>query len=224
MKNVTIKMLVHTHIVIGIKNGLSLRSMMVWGNTMNNLSTTDKILEAAMFLFSQKGYEAVTTKEIAKEANVCEMTLFRHFENKRNLFEKSFEKYIFSPSFRTLFENNLEWDLQADLIKISACYQDTLLKNQKLILMQLRNNELNWEVETPLFKFPNELKKLMINYFRKAKEKGICRENPEILAISFLAANFGLFLTYTMHHELTRNIDMQACLTEFINIFVRGIC
>lgn len=99
---------------------------------MCNYNTEDKILNASILLFSQKGYSAVTTKEIAKEAGVSEMTLFRHFESKHNLFEKAFEKFVFSPRFKALFEG-LEGDLEGDLNKICAFYHNILYKNQNII-------------------------------------------------------------------------------------------
>lgn len=57
---------------------------------MCTVNIEDKILNASIVLFSQQGYNAGTTKEIAREAGVSEMTLFRHFVNKYNLFEKGF--------------------------------------------------------------------------------------------------------------------------------------
>src|SRR5665647_2980426 len=105
---------------------------------MCTINTEDKILNASIVLFSQKGYSAVTTKEIAKEAGVSEMTLFRHFESKHNLFEKAFDKFVSPTKFLSLFEG-LEWDLERDLIKICSSYQDNLYKNQKIIFMYFKN-------------------------------------------------------------------------------------
>jgi len=48
--------------------------------------TRDLILEASLKVFSIKGYASATTLEIAKEAGVAEMTLFRQFQTKNNLF------------------------------------------------------------------------------------------------------------------------------------------
>src|SRR5665648_116432 len=93
---------------------------------MCTINTQDKILNASIVLFSQKGYSSVTTKEISKEACVSEMTLFRHFESKHNLFEKAFDKFVFSPKFIALFEG-LEWNLERDSTKICSSYQDTCL-------------------------------------------------------------------------------------------------
>lgn len=49
---------------------------------------TDKqiaILETALELFSKKGFDAVSTNLIAKEAGVSEGLIFRHFQNKMGL-------------------------------------------------------------------------------------------------------------------------------------------
>ncbi len=51
---------------------------------------TDKqtaILETALELFSKKGFDAVSTNLIAKEAGVSEGLIFRHFQNKMGLLQ-----------------------------------------------------------------------------------------------------------------------------------------
>src|SRR5665648_234948 len=92
---------------------------------MCTITTQDKILNASIVLFSQKGYNSVTTKYISKEACVSEMILFMHFENKYNLFEKAFDKFVFSPKFIALCEG-LIFKVARDLTKICSSYQDTL--------------------------------------------------------------------------------------------------
>jgi len=44
-----------------------------------------KILEAAQKVFFEKGFHAGSTSEIAREANVAEGTIFRHYKNKKEL-------------------------------------------------------------------------------------------------------------------------------------------
>jgi AcrR family transcriptional regulator len=48
---------------------------------------TEQILEAAIKVFVQKGFLQATTQEIAREADVAEVTLYRKFKTKQNLFE-----------------------------------------------------------------------------------------------------------------------------------------
>ncbi len=189
---------------------------------MNN-HTSEKILDASMALFSRKGYNSVTTKQIAQEAGVSEMTIFRYFENKRNLFEQAVERFMFSPKFKALFENNLVWDLETDLLKISNYYQDTLHKNQKIILMHIKSDGLDSKPESPLFKYPNELKKLLVDYLNRMKEKGALQENPEVLAVSILAVNFGFFMTYLINKTLTSNTDLESCISNLVKIITKGV-
>jgi AcrR family transcriptional regulator len=48
-----------------------------------------RLLKAAHELFTEMGYRATTTKEIAVRADVAELTLFRHFGSKVEVFEAS---------------------------------------------------------------------------------------------------------------------------------------
>jgi len=53
---------------------------------VNINKTEQKILDAALKIFSQKGYEATTTINISKSAGFSEKTLFRRFKTKKNLY------------------------------------------------------------------------------------------------------------------------------------------
>ena len=44
-----------------------------------------RIMEAAQKIFSEKGFHAGSTSEIAREAKVAEGTIFRHYKNKKEL-------------------------------------------------------------------------------------------------------------------------------------------
>ena len=49
-------------------------------------TTKERILEAALEVFSQKGFHTATTDEIAERAGVGKGTLYRYFETKEKLF------------------------------------------------------------------------------------------------------------------------------------------
>ena len=53
-----------------------------------NDQTKQKLLDAALKLFSKNGYKATTTRAIAIEADLNELTLFRRFGTKENLFNE----------------------------------------------------------------------------------------------------------------------------------------
>ena len=55
--------------------------------------TRDKIMSVALKLFSEQGYYSTTTSQIANEAGVNEVTIFRHFKTKENLFQETTQNY-----------------------------------------------------------------------------------------------------------------------------------
>lgn len=68
------------------------------------MSDTDKaILDAAMMMFAEKGFTATTTRQIAQRAGVNEVTLFRHFHSKGELFHRILEEIqrLYPPLMET---------------------------------------------------------------------------------------------------------------------------
>jgi AcrR family transcriptional regulator len=72
--------------------------------------TQDRILEAAVQLFSRQGFNGTTTRDIAHLAGVNEGTLFRHFAHKRDLFWAAVQ----SRTSRLKLGKELESGLAAD--------------------------------------------------------------------------------------------------------------
>jgi len=58
------------------------------------INTREKILDTAIQLFAEKGFNGTTTKEIAEAAEVNESLIFRHFSTKRELYGAIIEKKI----------------------------------------------------------------------------------------------------------------------------------
>ena len=63
---------------------------------MNREDRRAQILDAAMSVFVEKGFTASTTLEIAKAANISEVTLFRHFASKQEIFLAGIEPILFN--------------------------------------------------------------------------------------------------------------------------------
>jgi len=92
-------------------------------------NTKELILEASLSVFSEKGYESAATLEIAKTAGVAEMTLYRHFQTKNNLFMEAV-KYALGMSRIEDTDHDINLSL-ADLV--------TALLHQKLMIISTHN-------------------------------------------------------------------------------------
>jgi AcrR family transcriptional regulator len=79
--------------------------------------TRTKLLDSTLSLIDQKSFQQISTKEIAKESGVAEVTLFRHFKNKESLFDNLAEKFFkMMVGFETININNEE-EFRIELIK-----------------------------------------------------------------------------------------------------------
>lgn len=62
--------------------------------TKEKINSKDKILKAALKLFTQKGIKSTTTKLLAKKAGVAEGTLYNHFKSKKEIAHYLFKHYM----------------------------------------------------------------------------------------------------------------------------------
>jgi AcrR family transcriptional regulator len=57
------------------------------------MTTREKILAEALTLFSVKGYDPVTVRDIAYAVGIKESSLYNHFKNKQDIFDSIIEAY-----------------------------------------------------------------------------------------------------------------------------------
>lgn len=91
-----------------------------------------KIIVAAIDSFSEKGYAATSTSEIAKKAGVAEGTIFRHYKTKKDLLMA-----IVAPTMAKFLAPFILKDLNKVLHTKYDCYEDFLramIENRKTFL------------------------------------------------------------------------------------------
>ena len=112
--------------------------------TVKESSTEEKIKEAARKLFTQKGFSATRTRDIAEEAGINLALLNYYFRSKQKLFDiimmENFRQFIQGISFNFLEQNST---IDQKITKVVSMYIDFLTENPDLplfILNELRNN------------------------------------------------------------------------------------
>ena len=109
------------------------------------LSTEEKIIEAARNIFTQKGFSATRTRDIAEEAGINLALLNYYFRSKQNLFQ-----IIIEEKFDTLFGmigpilSDKEVPLEEKISTLVASYTLMLLENEDLplfVLSEIKSNE-----------------------------------------------------------------------------------
>ncbi len=83
-------------------------------------SAQQRIEESALILFSHQGFHETSISQIAKKAKLSEVTVFRIFGTKRDLYLEVIKQYFSDEDFNlnALMSELTFEDLNADLIKI----------------------------------------------------------------------------------------------------------
>lgn len=186
--------------------------------------TRVRILKAAAEIIAEKGYTRTTARAIAEAAGVNEVTIFRHFGSKRNLFSEMIQQHSALPDLSDIIINQLTGDYRKDLLHLgSVFFMAITARKEALRLMLCEAKELP-EVREVVVKIPDQLRLLLTGYFQKKIETGNLRKlNPEVMAQGFL----GMFFSYGIARDMlgasiAPEVSQEALIAQFVDIFVAG--
>ena len=172
--------------------------------------TKEKILMTALQLFARDGYEAVSVRNIAEELGMTKGALYRHYKNKRDIFDSIVDRMIQidaqrAKAYRVPVE---QYDVN------SGSYENTSLEDiQKYTIEQLKfwtedDFAVSFRRMLTLEQYRNaEMAELysqciiaglvayMEDLFRELIQKGVLKEeNPKQLAVEYYAPHLPLWI------------------------------
>jgi AcrR family transcriptional regulator len=163
-------------------------------NIPKSLMTQDKIAQAAGKLFARQGYNATSTREIARLADVSENTLFRQFDNKEELFWSSLRSYSAGLKFR---QDVLKGITQCDspevvLPKLIEMFADTANYRPELLrLIAVAFIELHAKADEFCLEFLSPVFSTINHYLEKNIRSGKIRDlDPTILTSTLIMTMF----------------------------------
>lgn len=180
-----------------------------------------RILEAATESFQTLGYARTTTQGIADKAGVAEVTLFRHFGDKQNLFQTVAGKIGGGVNF-DLLAAQLTNNLEADLHLISEHSLRFFLAQQDAIRTLMFESIHFPEMKAALVQNPSSMIKLLEHYFQKQLDAGHLQAvNPHVTAQVFMSMIFGYAIgLHPVRDLLPAKIPVDEMSAEFVRIFL----
>lgn len=196
--------------------------------------TPDRIAEAAIQLFAEKGYDGVSTKEICDLAKVNISSLHYHFETKEKLFLHIFEGQadLFLETLKplmsvpdTIEETRIRLEMFVE--GVFDCYR----KNREISRIIQQENWLETTRSQEIFNMFNPLIKHIHNFFIELQKKKFIQKE---LSADILTS---IFLRFLRPHFDTLNTKKKACIKvdfekpedlsrftkQFVYVFLHGI-
>ncbi len=197
--------------------------------------TKENILMTALELFARDGYEAVSVSMIAGELGMTKGALYKHYKNKRDIFDSIVNRMYQLDSERSKscdvpedtyenapeqYKNTKTEDIRSFTIeqykfwtedKFASCFR------KMLTLEQYRSAEMNELYQKCIVSGPFDY---MTDLFREMINEGILRENdPKQLALEFYAP---FYLLVSIYDGMNNKADGAAMLTEHIERFIEN--
>ena len=189
--------------------------------------TRQRLLDAAARVYARSGLEGATTREIAREAGVNEVTLFRHFRTKDNLLSEVVRR-TFDRQEETLAAHDPaarpEGSLRTGLARFARRYRELLESNLPLLRTLIGEIHRYREHEFRVFKgIFTPLKAELLAALTTARTRGLVRPGvePRVAADVFSGMIFTEVLRRASPNcpDYPGDLYLETC----VDVFVRGV-
>ncbi|WP_017154467.1 TetR/AcrR family transcriptional regulator [Bacillus bingmayongensis] len=184
------------------------------------LETKNNLIDAALVVFSKKGYAASTTKDIAKEAGVTDGLIYHYFKSKEDLLWAIIDKHTLNHELNKMTTDvGSDEPLEAILFHIIDSLFNLLHAKAELIVMFFGEAQRNSAVQEHLA----QLIQQGIHIFYRLLSKHIDEETfyLETAIRNLLTSMVMYFLT---NDRFINNIDqrkkyIKVTVDQFLKIF-----
>jgi AcrR family transcriptional regulator len=173
--------------------------------TQQRFSAEDRkhqILGVATDLFASRGYEGTTTREIAKQANVNEAIIFRHFPTKEDLYWAVIEAKCKAEAGRQIMVSILEagTDVRTTFVALAEAMLRRRENDPTLTRLMLFSALENHRLSTKVFQtYVADYYEILSEHIRTKIVAGEFKKiNPQIAARGFLGM--------LVYHSMVQNI------------------
>ncbi len=188
-----------------------------------------QILKTAIRLFAQKGFRGTTTREIALAAGVNEVTIFRHFASKQELYAAILEVKSNEAGITSWLVELAEFADRRDDAGLFLFTARNILAHYERdsdflslrLYSSLEGHELAQKYREsqlcPLFRF-------LRNYIKtRQRERAFNRCDPDIAVLAFLGSVYHHAVCLHFSEVDFITLTQEETAKEFTEIFLRGM-
>jgi AcrR family transcriptional regulator len=158
----------------------------------------EQILDAAMRLFGQKGFQGTSIRDIAREVGITEGLIYHYFENKEQLLEACWRHRSWMPRMQAILDRAPGRPLDEVLRELIADFLTTLYANRESVVMCAVEMQHHPELAAFYMDRIEANRALIAGLVRSRQMSGEVRPDvdPVVVASVLLGAPYSLLLLY----------------------------
>lgn len=188
-------------------------------------SARERILDASIALFAERGYRHTTTRMIADSAGVNEVTLFRHFGTKEGIVKAIIQNRSSAiTEIRNVLQDDATEDLYTDLLRAAKIQYKYVSENLELLLTLVQGSGAEDNVTEFVAFLPRAVKETLMFYFDRMQACGLMRStDSEQSAVSFMTSTFGLAIVKQFFGDSVATQPSENHIEANVQNFVRSL-
>jgi AcrR family transcriptional regulator len=186
------------------------------------MDVREKIIDAATRLYREVGFRGTTTRRIATEAGVNEVTVFRHFGSKETLLREAVCRGWSAVCYPLLPAS--PGDPRVELQAWAAEYIAGMRQAASFIRVRMAEFEEHREMIPPGGSPPARATAMLAEYVERLKEAGTARAdlNAQTAASMLVGSLFADALIRDGMPDMYRN-QPEESVAEYVRLFLRAI-
>ena len=191
------------------------------GRQPENGTTKERIRDAAVALFTEKGYTRTTTSAIARRAGVNELTLFRIFGNKMALLHDVY--YQLTPGVEHVDLTGFTGgrNLEKDLAVFFRTYLILHIRHMPAYRLSLQFQENIYDRDLYYASFAN-IQGMITQFVGYLEEQGAAGRIAAMDYQAFAEFMFSLFLVKAMEYDAPDGYDEKR-VVRFVKAYARDM-
>jgi AcrR family transcriptional regulator len=188
-----------------------------------------QILQTALTLFAAQGFDATSTRQIAKEAGIAEGLIFHYFPTKASLLTAILEDRLerrraFRSELRPLLEDAGSKPAPEVLRAVASGWLATLRRDEEIVVVLFTTAQTNHEVKEAWQGLIREGTELLTSYLAARVADGELRKDLplETAATMFVSSLMIFFLTRRHLPEPEWREQSEAHARELLSVWLDG--
>lgn len=179
-----------------------------------------EILDAAIRVFSKKGYDRTSISDIAKEIGISQGLCYRYFPSKEAIYDAGIEQYAESIVAQNKKRAHLEGlNLREQILQMSGKMQEYVGVEWKENFYELFHREGNQRLHNELFlKVAQKLIPYITKILAEAKERGETDiVDPHATAYFLVYGQVGILMSQDFSEE-EKTKKIHQCIFELLKL------
>ncbi len=185
----------------------------------------EQILDAAVKLFSEKGYAGASIRDLAREIGVTEGLLYHYFSSKEQLLEACWKERSWRAQLERILADAQGAPVARVLYDVVVDFLETLYKHGPSVRMCVAEMQHNSEMADQYLGNIEASQKVLTDYLqrRQASKELSATANLPVAAGLLMGSAFSVYLLYgrKSHEEWRRLVEDFAAAT--VHILMDGL-